>query len=84
MNSSDIIDEMVNGFVSLLRSLNEEGEDTPPQILTAYLMGFAATLKTLGFPDDAGRKLSLQLYDEIHRIGRQGCGKCEHCKAKKK
>jgi len=84
MNAEDIIEDMVGGFASLLQSLMEENRETSPELLSAYVMGFAATLKALGFPNKDGRKLTLMLHDEIVRVGTEGCGECEHCRAKKK
>lgn len=83
-NSNEIVEAGLRGFTALLATSKENGEDTPPEILGAYIAGFIGCLKALGFQDKDTCALGMQIFDLIMEKGKGGCGECDACKSKEK
>jgi len=76
-HSSEIAAEMVRGFEATLSAYEQVGEKPDKLTITAYLAGFTATLKALGFEADDALRLTHEVAVAIIEKGGKGFSTCD-------
>jgi len=82
----ELAEKGLKGFLALLATLKETGQDDPPEILFAYVTGYIASLQGVGVDSKTSVLIGKVLQEHIMEKGgaAEGCGECDNCKANKK
>lgn len=69
LRTSDIAEDMVEGFAATLAGFDHLDLKPDSTTLTAYMAGFTCTLKALGFPAKSAMRMTEEIALEIIKAG---------------